>query len=101
MRYGVTDPSYTGPNGEPAITQRIRLVLVPVELVSHAIRALNAGGNKENGYAAAASLAALLESAGLPGTGVVRSPENAPDSEADAAPVPPDPAHICAVDDEC
>jgi len=38
--------------------------------------------------------------AGLPGTGVVRSPENAPDSETDAAPVP-DPAHICADDDEC
>lgn len=34
----------------------------------------------------------------LPGTGAVRSPENAPPREGDAA---PEPASFCAVDDEC
>lgn len=38
--------------------------------------------------------------AGLPGTGVAEAPENAPSREDGAASVP-DPAHICAVDDEC
>lgn len=47
-------------------------------------------------------LARRVESleAGLPGTGVAEAPENAPSREDGAAPVP-DPAHICAVDDEC
>lgn len=45
------------------------------------------------------ALAVACVLAVFPGTGVVRSPENAPSREDGAAPVP-DPAHICADDDE-